>query len=61
MKDCKNNELKIGDNVVFVRGKNTFATLDTGQVTKIYKNRCGEEECSVGKQTHIYSDRVMKL
>lgn len=60
MKDCKGNELKIGDEVVFVRGKNSSASLDTGKITKIYKGRY-EDECSVGSQSHILSHRIMKL
>lgn len=66
MKDCKDNELKVGDNVVCIKGKNSLAELATGAVTKIYTNRYNEEECSVyipavGTQTHIMSNRVMKL
>ena len=37
MVDCKGNELRIGDEVVFVKGKNSGASLDTGIVTKFYK------------------------
>ena len=48
MTDCKGKELNIGDEVVFIRGKNSFASLDTGNITKFYKNRYGEDECSVG-------------
>lgn len=61
MLDCKGNELQVGDEVVFVRGKNSFAKLDTGKITKIYKNRYNEDECSVGSQSHIMSFRIMKL
>lgn len=34
MKDCKGNELKVGDSVVYVHGKNSSACLATGNVTK---------------------------
>lgn len=61
MTDCKGKELNIGDEVVFIRGKNSFASLDTGNITKFYKNRYGEDECSVGNQSHILSFRIMKL
>lgn len=66
MKDCKGNELKVGDNVVFIKGKNSLAELATGAVTKIYKNTYGKEECSVyvpavGTQAHVMSSRVMIL
>ena len=66
MKDCKGNDLKVGDNVVFIKGKNSLAELATGDVTKIYKNTYGDDECSVyipavGTQAHILSHRVMKL
>lgn len=61
MKDCKGNELKIGDEVVFVKGKNSDASLDTGKITKFYIGYFDKEECSVGKHSHIRSNRVMKL
>lgn len=61
MIDCKGNELHIGDDVVFIRGKNSDASLATGKITKIYENRYHKEECSVGSQSHIYNFRVMKL
>lgn len=68
MVDCKGNELRIGDEVVFVKGKNSSASLDTGIVTKFYKNYYEEDECSVqyycnGKlvsQSHLPSFRVIK-
>lgn len=56
MKDCKGVELMLGDNVVYVHGKNTDARLETGVVTKFYGN-----ECSVGSATHVKSRRIMKL
>ena len=61
MKDCKGKELNIGDEVVFIRGKNSGASLDTGVITKFYKNRFDSDECSVGSQAHILSWRIMKL
>lgn len=61
MKDCKGNELNFGDNVVYVKGKNTSARLETGTITKFYKNHFGEDECSVDGNAHILSFRVMKL
>ena len=61
MVDCKGNELKIGDNVVYVHGKNSDARLETGKITKFYKGRFDKEECSVGSAAHILSFRVMKL
>ena len=61
MRDCKGKELSVGDRVVFIRGKNSSASLDTGNITKFYKNCYGEDECSVGSQSHILSFRIMKL
>lgn len=61
MKDCKGNELNVGDNVVYVAGKNTRAGLETGKVTKIYVGQFGHDECSVGSHSHILSHRIMKL
>ena len=60
MVDVKGNELHIGDEVVFVLGKNKSASLATGKVTKIYQGH-SEEECSVDGNAHILSNRVMKL
>ena len=61
LKDCNGNKLEIGDYVVYIRGKNSGAFLDTGKVTKFYKDRYGTDECSVGSQTHIIKSRIMKL
>lgn len=51
MKDCKGNELKVGDSVVYVHGKNSNASLATGNITKIYAN---DKECSVDGNAHIF-------
>ena len=61
MVDCKGNELNIGDEVVYVHGKNTNASLQTGTVSKFYKGCLGRDECSVDGATHILSHRIMKL
>lgn len=61
MVDCKGNELNIGDEVVYVHGKNTNASLQTGTVSKFYKGCFGRDECSVDGATHILSHRIMKL
>jgi len=53
MKDCKGKELQIGDEVVYVHGKNSDARLRTGKVTKFYKGRFDREECSVDGNSHI--------
>lgn len=58
MKDINGVELQVGDPVVYVYGKNSYASLKTGNVTKIYDN---DKECSVGRDTHIYNFRIMKL
>ncbi len=60
MTDVKGNELNVGDKVAFVKGKNTNASIATGEVTKIYQGRY-EEECSVNGNAHILSFRVLKL
>ena len=61
MKDFKGNKLCIGDEVVYVHGKNSSACLATRKVTKFYINQYKQEECSVGNATHILSSRIMKL
>ena len=61
MVDCKGNELNIGDEVVYVHGKNTNASLQTGTVSKFYKGCLWRDECSVDGATHILSHRIMKL
>lgn len=61
MVDCKGNELNIGDEVVYIHGKNSGSKLQTGVITRFYKNYYGYDECRVGKATHILSHRVMKL
>ena len=61
MVDCKEKELHIGDKVVYIKGKNSGAFLETGNITKFYKNKYGKDECSVGSQTHILSSRIMRL
>lgn len=61
MKDVFGNDLKIGDDVVFICGKNSLAEISRGKVTKFYKNRFGEDECSVGSQAHILWFRVAKI
>lgn len=58
MFDCKGNELHVGDYVVYVRGKNADAGLETGHITKIYEN---DIECSVDGYAHVYNFRVMRL
>lgn len=61
MVDCKGQELKIGDTVVYIQGKNSGARLATGEITKFYKNQYNQDECSVGSQSHILRSRIMKL
>lgn len=61
MKDVKGNELQIGDKVVFVKGKNTDASIDVGFVKKFYKGSFGHDECSVDSQSHVRSNRILKL
>ena len=58
MIDCKGNKLNIGDEVVYIHGKNSDSRLQTGFITKFYKSYYGRD---VGKATHILSHRVMKL
>lgn len=60
MKDCKGVNVQIGDNVVCIAGKNTDARLVTGEITKFY-NCNNRQECSVGRQSHLISSRIMKL
>lgn len=58
MKDCKGNELKVGDKVVFVRGRKTDISLEVGYVSKIYPHG---EACSVDNRPHITSRKIMKI
>lgn len=44
MKDINGAELQVGNLVVYVHGKNSYASLKTGNITKIYDNG---KECSV--------------
>lgn len=48
MLDCKGVELKIGDLVVYIVGKNSGTSLETEKVTNIYKGSFNKEECRVG-------------
>ncbi len=61
MKDVFGNELNIGDEVVFVDGKNSSASISRGKITKFYKGHFNEDECSVGSKTHILSFRIAKI
>ncbi|MCQ2749448.1 MAG: hypothetical protein MJ246_05715 [Clostridia bacterium] len=65
MKDVYGTELKVGDYVVFVQGKNDSARIATGYITKFYGGQLGRDECSVdtgsGVQSHVRSFRIMKL
>ena len=60
MVDCKGNVVGVGDEVVYVKGKNTAAEIATGKITKCYPGRFGDE-CSVGSQSHLTSKRIMRL
>lgn len=61
MVDAFGNELKIGDDVVFIFGKNSLAEISRGEITKFYKSYFGEDECSVGSHAHILGFRVAKI
>ena len=61
MKDINGIELKVGDKVCYVHGKNASARLKVGTVTKIYEGGIEGEECSVDGNAHIYHFRVMKI
>lgn len=61
MTDYKGNELNIGDEVVYVYGKNSYAGLETGKITKFYKNHFGEDECSVDGNTHIFKSQNYEI
>ena len=37
MTDCKGNELNIGDEVVYIYGKNSYAGLETGKSQNFIK------------------------
>ena len=58
MKDCKGNELQIGDTVIYTQ-KNDPG-LRTGTVKKFYKGQFNNDECSVDSTSHVSSNRVMK-
>ena len=61
MKDAFNNELHIGDKIIFIYDKNKDASLKFGIVTKFYKGYFNKEECSVDNHTHIQSNRVARI
>lgn len=61
MKDINNNLLKINDTVVYLKGKNSNATLAIGKIKKFYKDKYGNDQCTVDSQTHIMSSRILKL
>ena len=63
MIDINGKELKVGDKVCYVYGKNASAELKVGNITKIYpsKQYGMDEECSVDGNAHIYQNRIMKL
>lgn len=61
MKDAFGNELNIGDDVVFICGRNSLAEIARGKVTKFYKSHFGKDECSVGIHAHIFGFRVAKI
>lgn len=58
MKDCKGQELKVGDYVAFVYGASRDPLMRTGHITKISPSG---RECSVDGKPHVYSRRVLKL
>lgn len=67
MMDVRNNRIYVGNSVAFIKNVTRDATIDTGIVTKIYKNeKTNEYECSVKDKegnihTHIYSNRLFKI
>lgn len=61
MVDRYGNELNIGDMVVCVTDTTTSAKINIGTVERIYKDRYGNERCTVNGHTHVFSFRVIKL
>ena len=61
MKDINNNLLKINDTVVYLKGKNSNATLAIGKIKKFYKDKYGNDRCTVDSQPHIMPSRILKL
>ena len=61
MKDINNNLLKINDTVVYLKGKNSSATLAIGKIKKFYKDKYGNNRCTVDSQTHVIPSRILKL
>ena len=61
MKDINNNLLKINDTVVYLKGKNSNATLAIGKIKKFYKDKYGNDRCTVDSQPHIIPSRILKL
>lgn len=60
MKDVNGVELKVGDKVAYAKGTNSTTMIATGEITKFYQGPYGEE-CSVGRDSHVYSTRILKL
>ena len=61
MNDINNNLLKINDTVVYLKGKNSNAILAIGKIKKFYKDKYGNDRCTVDSQTHVISSRILKL
>ena len=61
MKDINNNLLKINDTVVYLKGKNSNAILAIGKIKKFYKDKYGNDRCTVDSQPHIIPSRILKL
>ena len=61
MRDITDKLLAIDDTVVYLKGKNSNASLAIGKIKKFYRNRYGEQECTVASHTHISSSRILKL
>lgn len=70
MKDMCNNELKVGDLVIYAqksaRSRSADGTMNFGIISKFYTDYYGEPECSVTQasgaiDTHIQEPRIMKV
>ena len=70
MKDMCNNELKVGDLVIYAqksaRSRSADGTMNFGIISKFYNDYYGKPECSVTQasgaiDTHIQEPRIMKI
>ena len=46
---------------MYLKEKNSNAILAIGKIKKFYKDKYGNDRCTVESQTHITPSRILKL